>query len=156
MNGMSKIVKVTACILIIPGIVFGLYIIMHGHLTPGGGFQGGAVIATISALFIIAYADEIRGVLDKDILSLMESMALIAFISLAFLGLSTTFFHNFLVNGGGLFGNPVSGINPGDLNTGGVIPLMNLAVGLEVYSALSLIVVVMYFGSKQEVLEDVN
>jgi len=151
---MSKIVKVTACVLLVPGIVFGLYIIMHGHLTPGGGFQGGAVIATISALLIVAYSDEIRGIMSRDILSIMESIALTAFIMLALLGLSATFFNNFMVNEGGLFGNMVSGINPGDLNTGGVIPLMNMAVGLEVYSALSLILVMMYFGSKKEVLED--
>lgn len=156
MNEMSKIVRTIACILIVPGIMFGLYVIMHGHLTPGGGFQGGAVIATISALFIIAYGERIKGILDRDILSLAEGLGLLAFISLAFLGLSATFFHNFLVNEGAIFGDSVSGINPGYLNTGGVIPLMNLAVGLEVFSALSLIVLVMYLSSKKEVLKDVR
>ncbi|MCK4492076.1 MAG: hypothetical protein KAU03_05595 [Candidatus Altiarchaeales archaeon] len=157
MKGMSKIVRTIACILIVPGIMFGLYVIIHGHLTPGGGFQGGAIIATISALFIIAYGEKIRGVLNQDILSLAEGLALLAFISLAFLGLSVTFFHNFLANEGFIFGKAIGfGINPGYLNTGGVIPLLNLAVGLEVFSALSLIVLVMYLSSKKEVLKDVN
>jgi len=154
MNEMSTIVRTTACVLMVPGVIFGLYIIMHGHLTPGGGFQGGAVIATISILFIIAYGEKIRALLDQDILSLMEGLALLAFISLAFMGLHATFLHNFLANEGEIFGDSVSGINPGYLNTGGVIPLMNLAVGLEVFSALSLIVLMMYFGSGKEVLDD--
>ena len=157
MDQMSKIVRTIACVLIVPGIIFGLYVIMHGHLTPGGGFQGGAIMATISVLFIIAYGEKIREALDRDILSLAEGLALLAFISLAFLGLSTTFFRNFLANEGFIFGKAIGfGINPGYLNTGGVIPLMNLAVGLEVFSALSLVVLIMYLGSKNEVLKDVE
>ncbi|OYT26794.1 MAG: sodium:proton antiporter [Candidatus Altiarchaeales archaeon ex4484_96] len=156
MSGLSKIVRVTAAVLMVPVSTFGLYVIMHGHLTPGGGFQGGAVLATISALFIIAYADEIKKALDVNLLSLVETLALITFISLAFLGLSTTFFSNFLLKAGELFNNPAVGINGGDLNTGGIIPLMNMAVGLEVFSALSLIMVLMYYGSKMEVPEDVS
>ena len=155
MDQMSKIVRTIASLLIVPGMIFGLYVIMHGHLTPGGGFQGGAVIATISALFIVAYGERIKGILDQDVLSLVESMALLAFISLAFLGISVTFFHNFLANSGKIFGASVSGVNPGYLNTGGIIPLMNLAVGLEVSAALSLIVLVMYFSSRNEVVKDV-
>ncbi len=152
---MSKIVRTVACVLIIPGIVFGLYVILHGHLTPGGGFQGGAVIATIPALFIIAYGEKSRRILNRDIPSLVESLALLTFISLAFLGLSATFFRNFLVNGGFIFGKAIRfGINPGYLNTGGLIPLLNLVVGLEVSAALSLIILIMYFGSKKEVLKD--
>jgi len=133
--------------LAVPGIIFGLYVISHGHLTPGGGFQGGAVIATVSALFIVAYGERIRNVLDSNTLSLSEDIGLIAFITLAFLGINPTFFYNFLANSGGIFGDSISGINPGYLNTGGVIPLMNLAVGLEVFSALSLMIFAMYLGS---------
>jgi len=53
------------------------------------------------------------------------------FILLAFSGLGITFFYNFLANSGNWFGNTaVIGINPGDMNTGGLIPLMNIAVGI--------------------------
>jgi energy-converting hydrogenase B subunit I len=72
MRGMSKIVRTIACILAVPGIMFGLYTIMHGHLTPGGGFQGGAIISTIFILFIVAYGIKIRKVLSPDFLSLAE------------------------------------------------------------------------------------
>jgi multicomponent Na+:H+ antiporter subunit B len=30
-----------------PGLLHGLYIVVHGHLTPGGGFQGGVVLAGV-------------------------------------------------------------------------------------------------------------
>ena len=35
-------------------LVFGLYVVLHGHLTPGGGFQGGAVMATGAALMVVS------------------------------------------------------------------------------------------------------
>jgi energy-converting hydrogenase B subunit I len=141
----SGIVKEVACMLAIPITVFGLYVILHGHLTPGGGFAGGAVMATLIALFMVSFSREMvkRGV-RKGPLSLSESLGLLAFIGLAFLGISAAFFYNFLANSGLFFGMPVAfGINPGSLATGGTAPLMNLAVGLEVFSGLSLIVLLM-------------
>ncbi len=53
---MSKIVRLSADIMYPFVVIFGLYVIMHGHITPGGGFQGGAVVATGAALVIVAYA----------------------------------------------------------------------------------------------------
>lgn len=129
----------------IPIIVFGLYIISHGHLTPGGGFAGGAIIATFIALLAVAFGKEIteKG-LSKQLFSLSESLGILMFIILGFFGLSFTFFYNFLANSGEIFGRTILfGSNPGYINSGGVIPLMNLAVGLEVFSALSLIILLM-------------
>ncbi|MBE0677029.1 MAG: hypothetical protein IH591_20415, partial [Bacteroidales bacterium] len=54
MKGMTIIVKnVTA---LLSGLVFlyGCYIILHGHLTPGGGFAGGTIIAGSFILLVIA------------------------------------------------------------------------------------------------------
>jgi multicomponent Na+:H+ antiporter subunit B len=71
------------------------------------------------------------------------------FIGVAFLGLGITFFYNFLANSGGWFGNIVlPGINPGDMNTAGVLPLMNIAVGLEVFAGLGIIVLLMGDGAE--------
>jgi multicomponent Na+:H+ antiporter subunit B len=36
-------------------LLFGIYVIFNGHLAPGGGFQGGAILAT--ALLILYYID---------------------------------------------------------------------------------------------------
>ena len=145
MNEMSKIVRTVANFVYGFIIIFGFYIIVHGHLTPGGGFQGGAVAASAFALILVSYGTiNSQKFLKKDILSLFESFGLTLFILLAFSGFGITFFYNFLANSGNWFGNiALIGINPGDMNTGGLIPLMNIAVGLEVLSALGVIVLIM-------------
>ena len=120
-----------------PIIIFGSYIICHGHLTPGGGFQGGVVIASAIALLAIAFKD-----IKSHLFSLIEAMGLVIFILLAFFGiLKNTFFYNFLSNTNYILGRTIYfGANPGYLNSGGIVPLMNLAVGIEVASALSFII----------------
>ncbi len=57
----SIIVK-TVCRLLAPFIqLFGLYVIMHGHSSPGGGFQGGVILASSFILLAIAYGiDEVK------------------------------------------------------------------------------------------------
>ncbi|MCK5768362.1 MAG: sodium:proton antiporter [Candidatus Atribacteria bacterium] len=150
MNEMSKIVRTVANFVYGLIIIFGFYIIVHGHLTPGGGFQGGAVAASAFALALVSYGQKnSQKFLKKDIFSLFESFGLTLFIVLAFSGLGITFFYNFLANSGNWFGSAaVIGINPGDLNTGGLIPLMNIAVGLEVLSALGVILLTMAKGAE--------
>lgn len=135
---MSRVVRTVADVLLVPIVIFGIYLIIHGHLTPGGGFQGGAVVASSLALLIAAY-----GALGhhKGDLSSLESTGLTLFIVLALLGLGTTVFYNFLAGSGALFGGTVPDMisNPGYINTGGTVTLMNIAVGMEVTAALSLI-----------------
>jgi len=148
---MSKIVRTITNILYSSILIFGFYVIMHGHLTPGGGFQGGAVVASGIALVLIAYGyDTVKNWIKKSNLSILESIGAVSFIGVAFLGIGTTFFYNFLANSGSLFGNPtVIGINPGDLNTAGALPLMSWAVGLKVLAGLGSIVLLMAYGIKK-------
>ncbi len=135
---MSVVVRTVADIMVVPIVVFGIYLILHGHLTPGGGFQGGAVVASSTALLIVAHGAMKD---NKTDLSNMESTGLTLFFLLAMVGLIMGFslFYNSLAGTGGIFGGTVSGINPGYINTGGTIPLMNIVVGMEVIAALSLI-----------------
>ncbi len=144
-GGMSRIVRTMTTLIFGFIMVYGFYVIAHGHLSPGGGFQGGAIVASAFALLLVTYGtDQIQKFLSKDLLSILESTGLVLFITFAFLGLGTTFFYNFISNSGGLFGSPTAiGINPGDLNTGGTITLMNMAVGLEVLAALGVIILTM-------------
>jgi energy-converting hydrogenase B subunit I len=145
---MSRIVRTVANVLYSFIFIFGFYIIMHGHLTPGGGFQGGAVVASGIALVLIAYGhDTVEKWVKESNLSVLESVGALAFIGIAFLGIGTTFFYNFLANAGGLFGDATAiGINSGSLNTSGVLPLMNWAVGLKVLAGLGSIVLLMACG----------
>jgi len=151
-NGMSKIVKTMTGVCFPFMLIFGLYVIVHGHLTPGGGFQGGAIVASACAMVLIAYGSvwTMKKVKEKH-LSIFESLGALMFISLAFFGLilaDNVFFDNFIfgANGiGGLFANPALGA--ADINTAGVIPLMNIAVGLKVIAGLFAIVLVMAYAT---------
>jgi len=128
---------------------------MHGHLTPGGGFQGGAIVASGVALLLVAFGSHnLHKSLKERHLSILESGGGLIFIGLAFGGLATIFFYNFLV-GSPIFGHiPPSGPNPGDIWTGGVIPFMNLAVGLKVLAGFSAILLVMALASSRKEVEE--
>ena len=58
----QNIIVKTVCRLLAPFIqLFGLYVIMHGHSSPGGGFQGGVILASSFILLAIAYGiDEVK------------------------------------------------------------------------------------------------
>jgi len=129
MKGMTFIVKeVTA---LISGLVFlyGCYVIFHGHLTPGGGFAGGTILAGSFILLIIANGIQyFRLKKEKEESSLAEGAGIILFLLFATVGLLLTthlFFKNFLPTG-----------TPGNLVSGGVIPLYNIFVGIEVAAGL--------------------
>ena len=129
MKGMSLIVKKVAQL--IAGIIFlyGIYIIVHGHLTPGGGFAGGALIAGAYILVILANgSDAIK--LKKEELgsSITESVSILIALMLAFAGFfigAKVFFNNYLPTG-----------KIGELVSAGVIPLYNIFIGIEVAAAL--------------------
>ncbi len=151
---MSRIVRTAADILYPAILIFGLYIVAHGHLTPGGGFQGGAVIATGGALVIVAYNyKEVTGWLKKNVLTGQEVTGLVGFIGVGLLALAfgQGFFFNYLVGSGSIFGIPVPyGINAGELNTAGTVPLMNFAVGIEVWGGLTVVILYMLSGLEKE------
>lgn len=149
---MKKIVNTATRFLFPYSITYGFYIVVHGHLTPGGGFQGGAVIATSFALVFVSNSYEnVKEYFKKVFFNLFELAGLLFFVLLGYYGIfsDNSFLFNWFANTGCLFGNPVSyGINQGDLNTGGTIPLLNIAVGFEVLGALSLIIYYLFSYSK--------
>lgn len=129
MEGMSTIVKrITP---LVTGLVFlyGIYIILHGHLTPGGGFAGGAIIAGAFILQILAFGSNALN-LKKEVAgsSNTESIAILMVAILALMALLfgvKVFFFNFLPKG-----------TPGELLSAGVIPLYNIFIGIEVAGAI--------------------
>jgi multicomponent Na+:H+ antiporter subunit B len=149
---MSKIVRTAAHLLFPAILVYGFYIVIHGHLTPGGGFQGGAVIATGFVLLYVAFSyQRLQEWFHLNSFKNTEALGLILFIGTALvaLGLGMTFFYNWMANTGGIFGMSVPyGPNPGHLNTAGTIPIMNIAVGVEVLGAMSVILFYMFRGIK--------
>jgi len=114
------------------GIIFlyGIYIIIHGHLTPGGGFAGGTIIAGSFILLVIAFGSEFLALKKEETgSSLLESGAILMFLAIAAAGLLIggvgIFFVNFLPKG-----------TVGSLISAGIIPLFNIAIGIEVAAAL--------------------
>jgi len=126
---MTIIVKnVTA---LLSGLVFlyGCYIILHGHLTPGGGFAGGIIVAGSFILLVIANGIQyFRLKKEKEDSSLLEGAGILCFLLLAAAGLllaTPVFFKNLLPGG-----------TPGELLSAGIIPLFNIFIGIEVAAAL--------------------
>ena len=117
-------VRVTGLGIVAPTILVGLYIVAHGHQTPGGGFQGGVILATALLLTYLAgdFAT-LRAVGPTWLIELAEGMGAAGF---ALIGLSG------LVAGSAFFENVLGKGTPGELLSSGTIPLSNVAVGLAV------------------------
>jgi len=129
MQGMSPIVKKVTQLIMGFIFIYGIYIITHGHLTPGGGFAGGAFLSGAFILLVLSFGSDVLHLKrEEEEASVIEGLAIFTFILLAtigfFLGLRV-FFGNFLPAG-----------KVGELISAGLIPLYNIAVGIEVGAAL--------------------
>src|SRR5262245_5381697 len=80
----SELVQTGAKILCPLIMIFAAYIIMNGHISAGGGFQGGAVIASGIMLLLLAQPDYR---LDVSFLSITESLAGVLFVLVGVAGL---------------------------------------------------------------------
>ena len=122
--GASNAVRVLGLALVGPVVLFGVYVVTHGHLTPGGGFQGGVVLAT-GALLVYLSGEYVtlRRVSPEILLDSAESVGAAGYVLVGLLGVAAgaTFLANVLPLG-----------QPGALLSAGTIPLINLTVGLEV------------------------
>jgi multicomponent Na+:H+ antiporter subunit B len=158
MSGMSRIVKTVTNVAFPIVMIYGLYVIAHGHLTPGGGFQGGAVVASGLAMLLVAYGSIwTMGKVKEKQLSVLESIGAFGFIGLAFLGIlmvylyssfQGNFFNNFLISQDTIPIFNELGRGFANINTAGLIPLMNFAVGLKVIAGLFAIVLVMAYATR--------
>ncbi len=120
----------TGCRFLFPLILlFGSYVFIHGHLTPGGGFQGGAIIASA---FLLIYLG-CRGKRINEVGTKMaESLGGLTFVVLGLIGLAVGN-HYFLSNY----------LPKGEFNTlfsAGIIPIIYIAIGFKVGSELARVV----------------
>lgn len=68
--------------------LFGLYVIMHGHSSPGGGFQGGVILGASFILLGISFGiDEIKERFTERIMAVTTSMGVIIYASVGILSL---------------------------------------------------------------------
>lgn len=122
----SEIVHTGAGLLLAPVLLFGAYIFTHGHLTPGGGFQGGAVVASAALLLLMANRDRH---LPHGLLSWVESLSGLAYVFVGLLGLIGV--GSFLANNEAWLGTW------NQLFSAGVIPIIYTLIGLKVGAELA-------------------
>ena len=123
-------------------LTLGLYIIIHGHLSPGGGFQGGVLIAGAIALIYIGYGFKgVKKGIASNTFKIAADLGALGFIILAFIG---------LIGSGVFFGNVLEKGNPGDLFSSGSIFLMNFAVGFKVFAGISFLIIIMLANLNKE------
>lgn len=139
MKGMTIIVKTIGGWIKIFVLLFGIYIILFGHLTPGGGFAGGVILASSYVLLMLAYGREyVEENLPLSAASRLDCVGALLFALIAISGLvfGGSFFVNFLYQKY-LPGAPL------ELISAGTIPLSNIAIGLKVGTSLFLVILVL-------------
>lgn len=127
-KGMTLIVKTVTRLTVGLILLYGIYIILHGHISPGGGFAGGVIIALSFIHLMLAFGREVAlKKLSEAKASILESLGAIMFLSIAILGfLGGYFFFNFFLKKG----------EPFQLFSAGIIPLCNIAICLKVGAGL--------------------
>jgi multisubunit Na+/H+ antiporter MnhB subunit len=136
MKGMTVIVKTISSWVKVLIVLFGIYIILFGHLTPGGGFAGGVILASSYVLLMLAFGRElVQQNLPLKLSSKLDCIGAFAFGMIAILGFvfGGVFFTNFLSQFGEHF----------NLVSAGTIPLSNIAIGVKVGSSLFLVIFIL-------------
>lgn len=130
-QGMSLIVKTVTRLTVGLILLFGIYIVLHGHLTPGGGFAGGVIIALAFIHVMLAFGREFASQkFSHPVITLLESAGALLFLAIAIAGFAGGyFFLNFFVAKG----------RPWTLFSAGIIPLANIAIALKVGMGLFLV-----------------
>src|SRR5262245_22340300 len=124
----SEIVRTGTEILVPLISIFAAYIIMNGHLSAGGGFQGGAVIASGVLLMLLAYPHYQP---NLEFLSVTESVAGTLFVLVGIVG---------LIVAGGFLDNHILPLGQfGAFFSAGAIPLLSVLLGIKVGCELSVI-----------------
>jgi multicomponent Na+:H+ antiporter subunit B len=112
-------------------LVIGLDVIAHGHVTPGGGFQGGVVVGTcIHLLYVAGSYPALEKARPLRAVEWGEAIGAGAFASL---GVAA------LVASGAFLSNVIGTGSFGQLLSAGTVPLLNGAVGIEVASGTAVL-----------------
>lgn len=142
MSTILKIFVFPAAMLI---MCLGILTILGGHITPGGGFQGGAMIAGAFIFCAVVYGlKENPFHFSHDFMAAMESVGALAYVGLGLAGLffSGFFLYNLGVDLYGLVPAAIQNLfdYPDPIHAG-IIPYLNIVVGLKVLVGLSAVVI---------------
>ena len=130
MKGMTLIVRTITDFVAAFIVVFGAYIVLYGHLTPGGGFAGGVIIACAFILVMLAHGKEQAFArLPEKAAHALDSGGALAFLIIGWLGVSGGFFFLNVFGRGEMF----------RLVSSGMIFPLNIAIAFKVGSSLFLV-----------------
>ncbi len=120
----DPVIRAASLVFVPFALVFGLYVVAHGQLTPGGGFQGGVALATGAlGIFLGAGFERYRRTVPKDAVEAFEMLGAFGYIATGAAG---------LLGGGVFLRNLLPLGQTGSLFSGGTIDLLNYAVGMAV------------------------
>lgn len=149
---MSTILKIFVFPATLVIMCLGVLTILGGHITPGGGFQGGAIIAAGFIFCLVVYGlKESPFKLSHDFMAAVESVGALSYV---FLGLAGLIFSGFYLYNVGV---DLYSIVPAfiqsifdypDPTHAGIIPYLNFVVGLKVMVGLSAVVIA-FLGFKE-------
>ena len=128
----SEAVRWVGVWMIGPVNLVGLYVIVHAQLTPGGGFQGGAILGTGSLLaYLASRYKTYRRVVPKALVDAAEALGL---------GCTPRSASRRSRRGGVPRKPPAAGRDQGSpLGAAGTIPVINLGVGLEITAGFTIL-----------------
>jgi multicomponent Na+:H+ antiporter subunit B len=139
--GMTLIVKTITRLTVGLILLYGIYIVLHGHLSPGGGFPGGVIIALSFIHLMLAFGkDTALKKLNELYASFLESLGAIMFLGVALLGLLGGYFFLNFINKGEAF----------NLFSAGIIPVCNIAICFKVGAGLFAIFIALVILQKPD------
>lgn len=122
----SEIVETATELLLPMVILFGVYVFLNGHLSPGGGFQGGAIIASGTMFLLLALPESH---ISRLMIAITESLSGFSYVVVGVLG---------VILAGGFLDNRIMDLGTyGHLLSAGAIPIIYTFVGLKVGFELS-------------------
>ncbi|ABR50235.1 Na+/H+ antiporter MnhB subunit-related protein [Alkaliphilus metalliredigens QYMF] len=129
---MDDLIVKTITRIVMPFIqLYGVFIVLHGHISPGGGFAGGAIIGASLVLYTLAFGlKKGHQKMPHRISSRIESGGILWLISLGLIG---------VIMGGNFLENQSAGFHMGQLGTvisAGLIPLATVGIGMKVGSTM--------------------
>lgn len=126
------VLKVVARILIPFIQLYGFYVILHGHLSPGGGFAGGVIVAAGFVLYALAFGRAaLKRAFPERLSACLESGGVFWYVGLGLMGLLAG--KAFLTNASAGF--PIG--QAGRLFSSGLVFLLNLGIGFKVAATIT-------------------
>lgn len=151
----SVVQRIVASPLIFIIVAFGIVITLGGHITPGGGFQGGSVIATAFFLSVVIFG------FKKNVFNIshrgmeaFEGIGALLYLCLGLAGLALSGYYLFNVGADmypalGISDTMVQLLKYPDSTNAGIIPYLNIGIALKVLSGFCTIITLLMGAEKQ-------